>query len=301
VEAKVLVVDDSAVDRKLIKGLLEKYEDWQVFEASDGFQALSLVETLRPDVVVADLVMPRMNGRELMEAIRRRFPETRVILVTGRGSEQVAARVVHHGAAGYVPKRLLAEHLPRLVEKLVAGLKEQQTLARLMQFLRRFEAKFVLRSDPDSVAKLCAYLGQTLQTVTFVSGTDRTRLVLALQEALWNALYHGNLELGSRLHELAPRELNALIRERLRQSPYCERKIVVEVELSPEQARCVVRDEGQGFDPNSLPDPTAPENVFRPGGRGILLMRTYVDEVHYNALGNEVTLVKRFGGHANAA
>jgi len=55
----------------------------------------------------------------------------------------------------------------------------------------------------------------------------------------------------------------------------------------------VVRDEGSGFDPAALPDPTAPANLERVSGRGVLLLRTFMDEVIYNELGNAVTLVKR--------
>ena len=55
----------------------------------------------------------------------------------------------------------------------------------------------------------------------------------------------------------------------------------------------VIRDEGPGFDLKSLPDPRDPVNVERPSGRGMLLMRTFMDLVEYNAMGNMVTLFKR--------
>jgi anti-sigma regulatory factor (Ser/Thr protein kinase) len=54
-----------------------------------------------------------------------------------------------------------------------------------------------------------------------------------------------------------------------------------------------VRDEGPGFDPGGLPDPTDPANLERPCGRGLLLMKTFMDEVRYNDRGNEVTMRKR--------
>ena len=54
-----------------------------------------------------------------------------------------------------------------------------------------------------------------------------------------------------------------------------------------------IRDEGDGFDPSKLPDPTDPENLDRPCGRGVMLMRAFMDDVRYNATGNEVTLVRK--------
>ena len=55
----------------------------------------------------------------------------------------------------------------------------------------------------------------------------------------------------------------------------------------------MVRDEGPGFDPATLPDPTDPSNLERVGGRGLLLIRTFMDEVRHNESGNEITFVKR--------
>jgi anti-sigma regulatory factor (Ser/Thr protein kinase) len=65
-------------------------------------------------------------------------------------------------------------------------------------------------------------------------------------------------------------------------------------------ARFVIRDEGPGFDPHKVPDPTDPENLERESGRGLLLMRSFMDSVAYNPTGNEVTLVK-FPDSANGA
>ena len=55
----------------------------------------------------------------------------------------------------------------------------------------------------------------------------------------------------------------------------------------------IIKDEGEGFDPAALPDPTDAENIDRPCGRGVMLMRAFMDEVRYNARGNEVTLIRK--------
>ena len=59
------------------------------------------------------------------------------------------------------------------------------------------------------------------------------------------------------------------------------------------EATFTIRDQGPGFDPSSLPDPTAPENVGKVNGRGMFLIRTFMDEVRFNESGNEVTMIKR--------
>ncbi|MDP7269286.1 MAG: ATP-binding protein, partial [Pirellulales bacterium] len=74
---------------------------------------------------------------------------------------------------------------------------------------------------------------------------------------------------------------------------YKDRKIEVEIELSPTEAVVTVGDQGSGFDPTSLPDPTDPENLEKISGRGVLLMRSFMDVVEFNAQGNQVKMIKR--------
>ena len=67
----------------------------------------------------------------------------------------------------------------------------------------------------------------------------------------------------------------------------------MEARLTPRESVYVIRDEGPGFDPSEIPDATAPANLERPCGRGLLLMRTFMDTVDFNDRGNKVTLTKR--------
>lgn len=71
------------------------------------------------------------------------------------------------------------------------------------------------------------------------------------------------------------------------------KNVVVEVVLRDGTLKAKIRDQGMGFDPQTVPDPTLPENLTRPCGRGLFLMRELLDEVWYNERGNEVTLVLR--------
>jgi anti-sigma regulatory factor (Ser/Thr protein kinase) len=112
-------------------------------------------------------------------------------------------------------------------------------------------------------------------------------------------LYHGNLELDSELRESDRIAYRALVTERQNADPYRSRRIHVSIHLHDEQGEFVIGDEGPGFDPTKLPDPTDPTNLERPSGRGLLLMRTFMDEVIYNDAGNQVTLIKRRNGVPN--
>ena len=81
--------------------------------------------------------------------------------------------------------------------------------------------------------------------------------------------------------------------ERQKQKPYCDRRVYVLAKDVPEGSTYVIRDEGPGFDPRKLPDPLDPENFEKVSGRGLLLIRTFMDDVRHNSKGNEITLFKR--------
>lgn len=72
------------------------------------------------------------------------------------------------------------------------------------------------------------------------------------------------------------------------------KRVRVEVTVRSCSVMARITDEGRGFNPDGVPDPTLPTNLMKPGGRGLFLMRKLLDEVHYNARGNSVTLVLRF-------
>ena len=115
-------------------------------------------------------------------------------------------------------------------------------------------------------------------------------LGVALEEALSNAIIHGNLEVSSKLRERDDNAYGDLIEQRRVAAPYADRRVVIEAELNTESACFTIRDQGPGFDISSLPDPNNPENLLRPSGRGLTLMHAFLDEVTYNEKGNEVTL-----------
>src|SRR5262245_940272 len=101
---RILLVDDSATDRTLLKGLLVKDPSFQVDCVASGKEALDRLAKTSVSVVVTDMQMPEMDGLELVTEVRSRYPHIPVVLITGQGSEGLAAKALKRGAAGYVPK-----------------------------------------------------------------------------------------------------------------------------------------------------------------------------------------------------
>jgi anti-sigma regulatory factor (Ser/Thr protein kinase) len=126
------------------------------------------------------------------------------------------------------------------------------------------------------------------------------RVSVALTEALVNGIMHGNLELESRLRREDEASYDRTAEFRRRRPPYRDRRLQVRARLSRREAVYVIRDEGPGFDPPTLPDPTDPAHLERTTGRGLLLIRAFMDEVAFNGAGNQITLLKRRTTSPNA-
>jgi CheY-like chemotaxis protein len=291
--SKVLVVDDSPVDRQLAGKLLEKQTDATVIYASDGKEALQAIAREKPDAVVTDLQMPGMNGLDLVLEVRLHHPFVPVVLMTAHGSEELAMEALRRGAASYVPKRNLASDLAGTLEGVMEAAQGKQSRDRLMECLTRTESHFVLDNDPSLIPPLVNYLKENVFRLSGSDDTGLIRVTIALREALLNAMEHGNLELSSAMRENDTESYHKLAAQRRVQKPYADRRVFVAARESQSEAVYMIRDEGPGFDPSKLPDPTDPANLERPCGRGTLLIRTFMSEVKYNDRGNEIILIHR--------
>lgn len=306
----ILVVDDSFVDRRIVGGLLEQRSDFHVFYAEDGTDALRQMELQRPDLVVTDINMPQKNGLELVRAMRIHFAGIPVILITAQGSEELAVQALEHGAASYVPKVALREHLIDTIDNVLAIAGAKRSYERLVGSILRTEFDLTLENDSALFDPFIELFQQIVHGIGLCDDTDRYRVGMALKEALANAMYRGNLEIRfDEMHagdeELAAglgldagEELDAglersIVRERLAQPGYANRRIHVQVRIDPQQAMFVIRDEGPGFNTALVPVKGDLGALDEQGGRGIILMQAFMDEVTYNASGNTVTLVKR--------
>jgi DNA-binding NarL/FixJ family response regulator len=116
-DTKVLLADDHAILREGIRMVLDAQPGITVVgEAEDGRQALEMVQTLVPDVVVMDIAMPNMNGAEATHQIKRRFPHTRVVILTMHENQQYLMQTVNAGATACVLKRSAGTELVTAVK-----------------------------------------------------------------------------------------------------------------------------------------------------------------------------------------
>lgn len=303
--AKILVVDDSVVDLRLASKLLqerpgmtagEKRTGLEVVTAANGKEALAAITRENPDLVVTDLQMPEMNGLELVDEVKLKHPALPVILMTAHGSEDIATQALQSGAVSYVPKRKLADDLLETVESVLAmsgARREERKL--LDECWMQSESHFLLPNDLSYVPPLIRHLQDNLNRLRVCDENDLIRVAVALREALSNAIIHGNLGVDSSLRDSDEGAYYSLVEQRRAAEQYSSRQVYVIAEESRRQAVYIVRDDGDGFDVNSIPDPTAEENLDRISGRGLFLIRTFMDDVQFNTKGNEIKMIKRRG------
>ncbi|HXG11953.1 MAG TPA: ATP-binding protein [Gemmataceae bacterium] len=134
-------------------------------------------------------------------------------------------------------------------------------------------AELAIPTNPLEVRRVQNEIEQLLQA-NQLSESDVFAVKLAVEEALINAIKHGN--------QMDPRK-----------------KVHITYRLLPDRFDIRITDEGPGFDPAEVPDPTTPENLERPCGRGLMLMRHYMNEVVFNERGNSVHMSRRLGNGAS--
>ena len=119
---RVLIADDHTMVRESLVSVLQADGDVQVVgQASDGIEALEKAVLLRPDIVIADLSMPRLNGIEVVRRLREALPDTKVLVLTMHQEDEYVLQAVRAGASGYLVKDSAAAELLAAVRSLHAG------------------------------------------------------------------------------------------------------------------------------------------------------------------------------------
>jgi len=294
----ILVVDDSETDRTLIGGLLKCKLDWIVQYASDGAEACELVGQIFPDVVITDLQMPVMDGIELCAEVKREHPHVPVLLTTGVGSEALAVDALKAGAASYVPKSRLANSLVDTVEQVLSISKRQRIKACLLTQSMESRYSFEFNNDQDLILAMVDFLTMEMEAVGIGGGAEQRQASIALEEAMLNAMFHGNLELSQDQVQQARRafhdgQVSKEVEKRISSVPFNERRLFVTLELSKRKVTMKVRDQGRGFDTKGHLENAGQLKQFSgsgESGRGLTLIKSFSDKVQFDQAGNTIQM-----------
>ncbi len=181
----ILLADDHQIVRQGLRALLEAERDLQVIgEAGDGLEAVHHVELLSPKVLVLDLMMPGLNGLDVLRQIKKRKPSTQIVILSMYANEAYVVEALQNGASAYVLKDSTSADLVQAVREAAAG--------------RRY------LSPPLSARAIKVYQekAQAATLDKYETLTDRERQVLHLAaEGLTNAEIAGRLGISSRTAE----------------------------------------------------------------------------------------------------
>jgi two-component system chemotaxis response regulator CheY len=119
VTSKAIVVDDSKTIRALLLAILSQDGIQVVGEATNGLQAVTMVQELQPDIVFLDVVMPIMGGMEALKQIRKVSTLTKIVMITANSSRDLVIEAVKEGAAGFIVKPLVAEKVSEAIAKVL--------------------------------------------------------------------------------------------------------------------------------------------------------------------------------------
>lgn len=207
---------------------------------------------------------------DLLRDVRSRHPRLPVIMVAPRAGVDTVVQALRRGATNFFPWPGDPDELRRAVRKCLRpwaiSFGERSVLPRMRKTI-----EMDLVSSTTVIDPVFAHVYDDAISLGFPEAVLRLNVYLALNEALANAVRHGN-----------------------REDPRKAIRVVVDVTARRLEIR--VTDEGAGFDPEELPDPTDATNLFKASGRGVFLMRCYMDEVEYLDDGRTVRIVKLVEG-----
>ena len=181
---KVLVVDDEAILRESLRDWLSEVGH-QVFTAENGPQALGIIEKEKPSIVIADLVMPGMDGIELLKRAKEVSPSIEVIIATAYGSIPTAITAMREGAYDYIEKPFCPERVELLISKLVGHqqlVEENISLHQKLEERYRFENIIAKSSKMQQVIEVIKVVAKSNATVliTGESGTGKELVARAI-------------------------------------------------------------------------------------------------------------------------
>lgn len=289
----ILHVDPSTADREMIRDALSNQENWTIEGANSYEEARERLQLHPVDAILSEVELGDGYWNDLVAMLRSRQMTTPVFVVTSQMTVEGAAQAVRDGAETVLLKGSNYDEWPFPIECAIDQATSRSVRASVEKSLTSQKLLFVLENEKGRVPHLVNLLVEQCDRFGLLDDRDRMRIQVALEEAILNSIIHGNLEVSSKLRELEGDVFEQTVSERKVSLPYSLRRVTLEAEYNYELARFTIRDEGPGFDVNKVRNPTEDDAIELASGRGILLMRSFMDETDYNDKGNEVRMLKR--------
>jgi DNA-binding response OmpR family regulator len=287
----IMLVEDEEINLRMMEGML-KHLGHRLILARSGREALKKFNKFLPDIVILDILMPRISGIEVLKEIRIKNSGTIVIMVTASNKEEHAIESLRLGANNYLKKPIHYDDLIPLIHKYNSTVqkKSREKLVLSKMISRKFSME--IENDLQIIPKIAQYLAN--ETATLFDHDQIISINIALLELLVNAYEHGNLAISyeDKSKAIAERRLDKLYEERLANPIYSQRRIKIEFTLEKDCCEWIITDEGTGFQSSQFTNLSSDDRQNE-HGRGIFISKFHLDELQYLGNGNIVRALKR--------
>ncbi|MEZ0228565.1 MAG: response regulator [Planctomycetota bacterium] len=290
--ATILLVEDEANVLKMLERFLAP--SYRCLAATNGKDALDMIKAERDvDVVVTDVRMPGMDGIQLIRAIRRMRPHLPAIAMTAHGSEETAVEALRAGATNYLRKPFKTQEFLGVVRKCIELAQARRGKTVSLGYLKESTKTFEIPARLELARAILPHLTDGLSDLGIVEAQDLLNLDVALEEALSNAVIHGSLQLTDEyVKNRQDREAFEEAYATRRADPrFAGKTVHVSVRITPTEATFTVEDKGAGFDPTALA--AVQTSIQGVQGRGLMLIRLFMDEIAHESGGRRLRMVKR--------
>lgn len=289
------MVEDSPIERTLLSALARK-SGHEVVEARDAGSALAAAEAHPPDVILLDIHLPDMDGLTLLSQLRTEHPYVPVVVISASADPEQVEAALDLGAVNFMFKPFKAREVHFILNRLSRAFAEEEGLQDALDMIEERRTHLAAPGDPGAIPHVVTYLGHEIRHHYPRYRLPIPDIKLALYEAMANAVEHGNLEIdfhGKGEAMIDPGGLAELVKQRLQDPRLAARKVHVDVVYRANEVEYRVRDEGPGFDPTTFDKLGALADTDALHGRGLALIRFYMDEVEWSEDGTEIRMTRR--------
>lgn len=288
---KVLLVEDDLASMSYLEVLMKR-EGHEYKMAHDGKAGLKLFHEFNPDIVLSDINMAHMNGLEMVERIRQSQPSVIIIMLTAYNSEEYVIEAMKVGANNYLKKPVSKNNLLSLLRKYTAIIHTKKIKSSICMYQETHTFDLRFKTNIEIIPSIVSHLVD--ETQELFKEEERLDIKLGLSELVLNAVEHGNMAITYEEKSKAVQEgtLQDLYQDRALSSEIMEREVTIKYIQNKEHAEWIITDEGDGFDPNSIPNPISEDGIMRLHGRGIFICKFQFDEMEYIGKGNIVRVRK---------
>jgi DNA-binding response OmpR family regulator len=261
-EITTLIVDDEEEIRTSLSKIVEQL-NLIPLTAQDGLEALNLLSSKKIDLIITDLMMPKMDGLKFIVKSREISPSIPIAVISGYGDAKNATFALTRGAFNFITKPFTIQEVENVIRKGLRLREISLSNDKLLQNVRN-QTEIVIPSYPHLLSSVTFYTIKECQWRGIDNENVLNNISVCTDELLTNALVHGNTK-----------------------NP--NKKISVTLNFNAEKLTLTIKDEGKGFDVKKFSQQLKGNHINIPTKRGLFIVEHLMDGISFNEQGNEIT------------